>query len=56
MNNNTSLSIMKESLRRHGGVVAIFGDLSSEFVQLKILTDGMVKIGSFDDGAIYGYP
>jgi hypothetical protein len=48
-----ALNAMQRDLGREGAVLAIFGDLSSEFMPEEKLTDGLVAIWTFDDGRIY---
>ncbi len=48
-----SLAAMRLRLREENTVVAIFGDLSSEFMPLERLTEGLVVMDELQDGAIY---
>jgi hypothetical protein len=48
-----ALDLMQARLDQDGAVLAIFGDLTGEFMPLERLTEGLVLLEDLGDGRIY---
>jgi hypothetical protein len=46
---------LRQNLRSSGGLLVLLGNLTGEFASQEELTQGMTRIGKFEDGAVYQF-